>query len=91
MCESVNELIAGIKKFLFDTVSGKRLTLAQWMRKFVNEHPDYTHNSILSKKVMDDLMIRLHKISIGEIQEENFSKIFPDLGCEDITCNYMKV
>lgn len=46
--------------FLADTTSGKRLTLAQWMRNFVNKHPEYTHNSILSKKVMDDLLLILN-------------------------------
>lgn len=84
----MKELITRIKKFLHDTVSGVRLTLAQWMRNFVNEHPDYTHNSILSKRVMDDLLIRLHKISTGEIYDKNFDKIFAEAGCENVTCSY---
>jgi len=72
---------------LHETTSGARLTLAQWMRQFVKEHPQYTHNSILSKKVMDDLMVRLHKISTGEIYEPNFKKIFPDLEVKEVGCN----
>lgn len=84
----MKEIITRIKKFLHDTVSGVRLTLAQWMRNFVNEHPDYTHNSILSKRVMDDLLIRLHKITTGEIYDKNFDKIFADIGSENITCSY---
>ncbi len=48
-----------------DTTSGKRLTLAQWMREYVNRHLGYTHNSILSKKVMDDLLLTLNDISKG--------------------------
>jgi hypothetical protein len=35
------------------------------MREFVDKHPDYTHNSILSKKVMDDLLMELYKIEKG--------------------------
>jgi hypothetical protein len=35
-CESVGEVIGRIKKFLFDTTTGNRLTLAQWMRQYVN-------------------------------------------------------
>lgn len=77
-----------LKTFLHDTVTGVRLTLAQWMRNFVNQHPDYTHNSILSKRVMDDLLIRLHKISTGEIYDKNFARIFAEKGSESVACNY---
>jgi len=61
----VSELVNKIKTFLYETASGKRLTLAQWMREYVNNHPIYKHDSILSKKVMDDLLLTLHKISTG--------------------------
>ena len=84
----MKEIINRIRKFLHDTVSGARLTLAQWMRNFVSEHPDYTHNSILSKRVMDDLLIRLHKISTGEIYDKNFDKVFADVAYESVTCSY---
>lgn len=47
-------------EFLHDKTSGKRLTLAQWMRNFVMKHPEYKHNSILSKKTMDDLLLTLN-------------------------------
>lgn len=80
-----------IKDFLYETSSGARLTLAQWMRKYVHEHPQYAHNSILSKKVMDDMMIRLHKISTGEVFEPNFKNIFPDIGVSKIACNGLKI
>lgn len=72
-------MITRIKTFLHETATGKRLTLAQWMRRFVNDHPLYGKNSILPKKVMDDLLIRLHKISIGQIYDENFKRIFEDM------------
>jgi hypothetical protein len=69
-------VIERIKTFLLETATGKRLTLAQWMRRFVNDHPQYHKNSILPKKVMDDLLIRLHQISIGKVYDENFKRIF---------------
>jgi hypothetical protein len=51
-----------LKKFILNTVTGQRKTLASWMREYVNNHPDYTHNSILSKRVMDDMLLSLWKI-----------------------------
>jgi hypothetical protein len=72
MCPSVSLLINQLKQFIWDTATGKRLTLASWMRKYVNEHPDYTHNSILAKKVMDDLLFTLHRIESSEIIDKNF-------------------
>jgi glutamate--cysteine ligase catalytic subunit len=59
-----------------DITSGKRLTLAQWMRSYVNKHPDYKHDSILPKKTMDDLLLTLNEISKGTIKDENFYQIF---------------
>ena len=49
-----------VGQFLFEITSGKRLTVAQWMRNYVDKHPDYTHNSILPKKTMDDLLLTLN-------------------------------
>jgi glutamate--cysteine ligase catalytic subunit len=76
----VGEVIARVKQFLFDTTTGNRLTLAQWMRRYVNDHPEYHHNSVLSRKVMSDLLLHLHKISIGAIDDPNFRPIFPSYG-----------
>ncbi len=39
MCSHVNKLINQLKQFIWNTATGKRLTLASWMRKYVNEHP----------------------------------------------------
>jgi hypothetical protein len=60
------------------------------MRRFVKGHPAYTGNSILSKEVMDDLLIQLHKISIGAIEDENFKSIFPHAKLKDPVCSYIK-
>ena len=48
------------------------------MREYAKNHPDYTHNSILSKKVMDDMLMRLYRIECGEVQDPTFAPIFPN-------------
>ena len=65
-----------IGKYLKDIASGKRLTLAQWIRKYIQAHHDYHHNSLLSKKTMDDLLFHLYEISKGSILDENFKSVF---------------
>ena len=72
MIKKTNE----IEKFLREKTSGERITLAQWMREFVDKHPKYTHNSILPKKVMDDMLLKLSAISRGECSDSNFKPIF---------------
>lgn len=64
-CQRVDVLLKSIKQFVMDTATGKRLTLAQWMRKYIDSHPKYQHNSILPKEVMDDMLWRLYRISTG--------------------------
>lgn len=39
------------------------------MRKYVSQHPEYGHNSILPKRVMDDMLLTLNDISRGKIKE----------------------
>ena len=51
-----------MKKFVYDTASGERPTLARWMREFVDKHPDYPHNSIIPKKVLDEMLMKLYRI-----------------------------
>lgn len=65
VCVNVKALIDELKNFILETVTGKRKTLASWMREYVNKNPSYTHNSILSKEVMDDLLLTLWKIEKG--------------------------
>jgi hypothetical protein len=59
-CPKSFKIFEEIESYLRDITSGKRLTLAQWMRAYVNKHPLYTHNSILPKKVMDDMLLTLN-------------------------------
>ena len=72
-------IIESIGKFFQDIVTGKRLTLAQWIRKYIDSHPDYNHDSLLSKKTMDDLLIELNEISKGTRKNQNFSPIFDSI------------
>ena len=38
-CENVDLVTNSLKVFLREIVSGQRLTLAQYMREFVDKHP----------------------------------------------------
>ncbi len=42
----------------------------------MKRHPDYRHDSVLSKRVIDDLLIELHGIAKGEVKDENFKPVF---------------
>jgi len=69
-------LVEEVCDFVSEITSGKRLTLAQWQRNFVDNHPDYKHNSILPKNVIDDMLLRLNEISKGSYKDCNFHRIF---------------
>jgi hypothetical protein len=86
----VKEVICSIRQFLYETATGERLTLARWMRQFVDQHPDYAHNSILTKRVMDDLLIRLSRITTGETYEPNFKNIFSGIEGNSVNCEGLK-
>jgi len=55
--------------FLVDRATGKLPTIATWMREFVQKHPDYKQDSIITEKIGSDLVKHCDKISRGEIQE----------------------
>ena len=48
--------------------SGKLLTTASWIRKFVRAHPKYKQDSRISDEINYDLMWRLNLISNGQIK-----------------------
>ena len=83
MCPHVVNLVNHMKQFVYDTSTGARPTLARWMRNFVDKHPEYTHNSILPRKVMNDMLMTLHKIEIGQKEDKTFAKIFPEWQFEE--------
>ena len=70
------KILENIGNFFREIVTGKRLTLAQWIRQYIDQHPEYTHNSILPKKTMDDVLLTLYEISKGERKDDNFKPIF---------------
>lgn len=39
-----------------DKRAGTLLTAATWMRQFVDKHPEYNHDSVISKEVNYDLI-----------------------------------
>lgn len=51
--------------FLF--AIGELLTTAQWIRRYVELHPDYKEDSVVSESVCYDLMNTLQRISQGEL------------------------
>ena len=46
---------------------GELLTTAQWIRKFVDEHPDYKKDSVVSETISYDLLNTFDRVSRGEV------------------------
>lgn len=70
------KVVDAVGEFMKKITTGKKLTLAQWMRKYIDQHPDYKHNSILPKSTMDDLLLTINEITKGSLKDENFESIF---------------
>ncbi|GMS80612.1 hypothetical protein PENTCL1PPCAC_2787, partial [Pristionchus entomophagus] len=51
--------------FIEKRASGQIWTLAHWIRDFVNNHPAYTHNSVVPDETVYDLMKKMDAISDG--------------------------
>lgn len=47
---------------------GSLMTAATWMRQFVQNHPAYKHDSVVSEEINYDLMKTIEKISSGELE-----------------------
>lgn len=54
-------------KLIQKRASGELMTTAGWIRKFVSEHPDYKHDSVINDSVNYDLLRTLSKIQTDEI------------------------
>ncbi|CAH3196957.1 unnamed protein product [Porites evermanni] len=54
-------------KFIQRKASGELLTTAQWIRKFVEVHPEYKQDSVVSESICYDLMNTFDRISRGEL------------------------
>ena len=55
-------------QFIEMRASGKLMTPAAWMRKFVLTHPKYKQDSVVSDEINYDLMWRIYLISTGQIK-----------------------
>jgi glutamate--cysteine ligase catalytic subunit len=53
-------------KLVAGRASGRYATNAAWIRKFVREHPDYAHDSIVTETINHDLVAAVHAIGEGE-------------------------
>jgi glutamate--cysteine ligase catalytic subunit len=54
--------------FIEARASGRLMTTAAWMRKFVTTHPKYKEDSRVSEEINYDLMWRIYLISTGQIK-----------------------
>lgn len=53
--------------FVSERASGELITNATYMRNFIQEHPSYNHDSVVSPKITFDLMKNLKDISHNEV------------------------
>ena len=64
---------------------GELLTTAQWIRRFVDEHPDYKKDSVISDTISYDLLNTFDRISRGEVgAPQLFGK--PTSKTSQVTC-----
>ena len=61
--EKINDYL----KLISDRSSGKLLTAASFMRKFISEHPKYKFDSTVNEEIAYDLLWRIQLVSTGEI------------------------
>ena len=69
---------------------GELLTTAQWIRRFVDEHPDYKKDSVISDTISYDLLNTFDRISRGEVgAPQLFGK--PTSKTSQVTCCWRNV
>lgn len=52
------------------TVTGKLWTTAKWMRHFIQNHPEYKHDSAVSERINYDLIRAVEKVTKGLEREQ---------------------
>jgi len=63
--------------FLSKKASGEILTTASYIRKFVDNHPDYKHDSVITQKINYDLIKMAHDVGSGTLRPyELFGNLF---------------
>ena len=65
---ATKERIANYLKLLSRRASGELPTTAQWLRKYVENHPAYNFDGKLNPMIVDDMMQTCEKIGLGELQ-----------------------
>lgn len=50
-----------------DRANGKQWTPAEWMRRFIDQHPEYGHDSVVSERVSYDLLRVIRDIGEGRL------------------------
>uniref|UniRef100_A0A5S6Q6Z0 Glutamate--cysteine ligase n=1 Tax=Trichuris muris TaxID=70415 RepID=A0A5S6Q6Z0_TRIMR len=61
-------LLCQYLKLIRDRASGRLWTLARWMREFVQQHPDYNKDSVVSEDICYDMLNRMHGIETGVVK-----------------------
>ncbi|XP_038051745.1 glutamate--cysteine ligase catalytic subunit-like [Patiria miniata] len=54
-------------KLISDRASGKLQTLAAWIRDFVDSHPEYKHDSVVTDRINYDLVTACDQITKGQM------------------------
>ncbi|MGH0182767.1 UNVERIFIED_CONTAM: hypothetical protein FKN15_010903 [Acipenser sinensis] len=55
-------------KLIKKRASGELMTMAQWMREFVANHPEYKQDSVITDKINYDLIVKCDQIANGAAQ-----------------------
>mmetsp|Transcript_12081 Transcript_12081/g.15670 ORF Transcript_12081/g.15670 Transcript_12081/m.15670 type:complete len:729 (+) Transcript_12081:98-2284(+) len=63
------QMIEDYIDFVVDRAKGDVLTTAKWIRGFVDSHPEYKKDSVISKKIEYDLVKRCLDISNGKVHD----------------------
>mmetsp|Transcript_7946 Transcript_7946/g.12744 ORF Transcript_7946/g.12744 Transcript_7946/m.12744 type:complete len:782 (-) Transcript_7946:725-3070(-) len=75
--------------FISKRASGDLVTLAQYIRHYVDNHPSYRHDSVISDEVAYDLLTHLNMVATGEVQAPELlgNFILPDSFVSPSSCN----
>ena len=61
------------KNVFFSMVTGKVKTTARWIRDFVQNHPEYKHDSVVTDSINYDLLWKCAQVSESQFSDEKFT------------------
>ncbi|KHJ47776.1 hypothetical protein D918_01934 [Trichuris suis] len=64
----LGNILSRNSRLIRDRANGTLWTLARWMREFVQHHPDYKKDSIVSDNICYDMLNRMHGIQTGTVK-----------------------